>query len=280
MLTFSEVSAATGYEFTFDVSVNLQSLIGFPPDFCEALESLGGCSLTLANKLMSSHESDNGEFKAGKLCGTEAQRKFYTQTLDVGPMVSRWMTTGYELPFNSVPPTPLSASNNKSLSTNIDFARAEIVRQVNMGILSEVAYKPFIVNPISVVFTNKWRLVVDCRLLNPYLVKRKIKLEDLRVVPDLVCRDDFMSTDDLEKGYWQVPLNPEYRKFIGISLDNRYYVANVLILGVSDAVYAFTKINRPIIRYVRSLGVKAAVFIDNFFTCQQPLALATKNRTF
>ena len=89
-----------------------------------------------------------------------------------------------------------------------------------------------------------------------------------------------MSTDDLEKGYWQVPLNPKYRKYIGISLDNRFYVANVLILGISDAVYAFTKINRPIIRYVRSRGVKAAVYIDDFFTCQQPIALATKNRTF
>ena len=45
-----------------------------------------------------------------------------------------------------------------------------------------------------------------------------------------------MRTDNLEKGYWQVPLNPKYRKYIGISLDNRFYVANVLILGVSDAV--------------------------------------------
>ena len=114
----------------------------------------------------------------------------------------------------------------------------------------------------------------------PFLVKRNIKLEDLRVVPDLVSRGDFMSTDDLEKGYWQVPLNPRFRKYIGIELDGRFYVANVLILGVSDAVYAFTKINKPIIRYVRSQGVKAAVYIDDFFTCQQPLSLATKNRTF
>ena len=34
-------------------------------------------------------------------------------------------------------------------------------------------------------------------LLNPFLVKRKIKLEDLRVVPDLVSEGDFMSTADL-----------------------------------------------------------------------------------
>ena len=108
MLTFSEVSASPSYDFTLDVSVNLQSLIRFPPDICEALESLGGCSLNLANNLISSHQSDNGEFKTGKLCGTEDQRKFYTQTLYAGSMVSRWMTTGYELSFTSIPSTPLS----------------------------------------------------------------------------------------------------------------------------------------------------------------------------
>ena len=59
--------------------------------------------------------------------------------------------------------------------------------------------RPHIVNPISCVFTNKWRLVVDFRLLNPYVVQRKIKLEDLSCVPAIVFKNDFMSKDDLEK---------------------------------------------------------------------------------
>ena len=51
-------------------------------------------------------------------------------------------------------------------------------------------------------FSNKWRLFVDCRLLNSYVAKRKVKLEDLRVVHTMVSRGAYMSTDDLEKGYW------------------------------------------------------------------------------
>ena len=35
--TFSEVSATPDYDPLFDVSVNLQSLIGLPSDFCIAL---------------------------------------------------------------------------------------------------------------------------------------------------------------------------------------------------------------------------------------------------
>ena len=127
------------YDPDNDVSVGLLELLGFPRDFCEALEAMGGCSTSLATKLLSSHHSDGkGEFVAGQLCRTDAQRKYYTQTLDARPMVSRWMTTGYELPFSSVPSTPLSAPNNQSLHTNREFAIAEIGRQVKMGILSEV----------------------------------------------------------------------------------------------------------------------------------------------
>ena len=81
---------------------------------------------------MSSHESDNGEFGAEQSCGTEAQRKFYTHILYAGLLVSRWITTGCELPFTSVPPTPLSASNKKSLSTDLDLARTKIERKVKI----------------------------------------------------------------------------------------------------------------------------------------------------
>ena len=123
-------------------------------------------------------------------------------------------------------------------------------------------------------------MVVDCRLLNPYVEKRKIKLEDLRCVPSMVCKDGYMSTDDLEKGYWQVRLNKNHRKYVGVSLDGHYYVANVLILGICDAVFAFTKLVRPVVRYLRSRGINTLVYIDDFFICHASEHLAIKSRNF
>ena len=71
--TSTEVCAAPHFDPRYDITVNLQSLIGLPREFCEALDELGGSSLALATKLMSNHHSDgSGEFVAGKLCGTEA----------------------------------------------------------------------------------------------------------------------------------------------------------------------------------------------------------------
>ena len=84
----------------------------------------------------------------------------------------------------------------------------------------------------------------------------------------------------LKKGYWLVKLNPNHKKFIGVSLDGKYYVTNVLILGICDAVFAFTKLVRPIVRYLRSRGVNVLVYIDDFFICHLSEHLAIKSRFF
>ena len=89
-----------------------------------------------------------------------------------------------------------------------------------------------------------------------------------------------MSTDNLEKGYWQVRLNENHRKYVGVSLDGKFYVANVLILGICDAVFAFTKLVRPVVRYLRSRGINILLYIDDFFICHLSEHLAIKSRNF
>ena len=151
--TWPEVSAESPLDIDdsdLDITVsNLPDKLGFTKEFQDELEKVGGSSQSLAARLLESHDTETLGFKAGQLCATPEQLKFYTQTLDAGPMVTRWLTTGYEIPFSKVPAAPLSARNNKSCRVNIDFARAELKRQVSMGILSEVPWKPYIINPIS-----------------------------------------------------------------------------------------------------------------------------------
>ena len=87
-----------------------------------------------------------------------------------------------------------------------------------------------------------------------------------------------MSTDDLKSGYWQICLNPAHRTYLGICLDGKYYVANVLILGISDAVFALTKIVCPLVRYLRFRGLKCFAYIDDFFNCKNLASQAVKKQ--
>ena len=96
----------------------------------------------------------------------------------------------------------------------------------------------------------------------------------------MVSKGGFISTDNLEEGYWQVRLNKNHRNYVGVSLDGKFYVANVLILGICDAVFAFAKLVRPVVRYLRSRGINILVYIDDSFICHLSEQLSIKSRNF
>ena len=106
------------------------------------------------------------------------------------------------------------------------------------------------------------------RHLNPFMEDRKIKLEGLDVREQILLPGDFQSKQDLDSGYWHVPLHPDHRKFVGVHFkhDNgthSYWMWNVLFLGVKDAVYIFTKLLAPHKRFLRSLGIRMSIYIDD-----------------
>ena len=86
---------------------------------------------------------------------------------------------------------------------DIDFVRAEVLRLEKLGCIERVSTKPRCILPLSSVFSKKKRVVVDAsRHLNPYLRHRKVRLNDLRDIPNLVRPDDFLMSEDLDSGYW------------------------------------------------------------------------------
>ena len=86
----------------FDITVaDLPEKLGFSPQFLEELKAVGGNPHYLAERLLSAFNlDDSGGFRTGRLCGTPEQLDFYTKHLDAEPMVIRWLTTGYEIPFS------------------------------------------------------------------------------------------------------------------------------------------------------------------------------------
>ena len=86
-------------------------------------------------------------------------------------------------------PLPSHLRNNRSALDRLDFVKKELGRLEQLGCISRVQHQPKIVNPISVVYSNKWRLVLDgSRGLNPFCKRRVIKLEDLSHLARTVSR--------------------------------------------------------------------------------------------
>ena len=105
------------------------------------------------------------------------------------------------------------------------------------------------------------QLVVDAlRHLNPFVSKVKTNLEDLRKYPYVMESGDFCAVDDLDSGYWHVPLAEASWKFFGCAVVNpkdnitHYYGWIVLFLGLTSAVTVFTEVLQPVTSYLRGLG--------------------------
>ena len=116
--------------------------------------------------------------------------------------LSRLYLQGYKVPLDKEAPKAMT-KNNKSCLRNLQFAVQELKRLKNLQCVKQVSKEDFrVILLLSVVFSNKLRLVVDTlRHINPYITKRKVKLDYLEDFSFMVRQGDFVAIDDLDSGY-------------------------------------------------------------------------------
>ena len=158
---------------------------------------------------------------------------FWRDVLQAPEYVLSIIREGYKIPFSEIPPSSI-CQNNRSFLNNSEFGIAELERLNALGCISKVSEKPYIVLPLTVVYSKKLRLVVDAsRTLNPFIIDQKVKLEGLNIAEQLVQQNDWQTTSDLDSGYWHVPLHKDFKKYVGVHAilpngETVYYVWNVL----------------------------------------------------
>jgi len=175
---------------------------------------------------------------------------------------------GYKLPFRNIPDSVV-LQNNRSARENPVFVEAEILSLLQKGCISEVTEIPHVVNPLTVAYgkSGKPRLVLDCRHLNVDLFKYKCCFEDQSVAKTMFSKGDYMLSFDIKGAYHHIMICSEHRTFLGFSWEfngqRRYFVYNVLALGLSTAGFIFTKLLRVLVAKWRSMAIRIVVFLDD-----------------
>ena len=171
---------------------------------------------------------------------------------------------GYKLPFKDLPPS-YALNNNRSARDNPSFVDKEIAELLKLKCISKVAEKPSVVNPLTVAYgkSGKARLVLDCRHINPHLMKFKHKYEDTSVARNLFKDHEFLFTYDLQSAYHIISIFDIHRTYLGFSWRGLCYVFNVLCFGLSTAGFIFSKLMRCPVKYFRSQGHKVVMFLDD-----------------
>ena len=193
---------------------------------------------------------------------------YWKEVLKAPEFVLDTLREGYKFPLREIPPSSLEP-NNKSALKERKFMLAELLRLEKLGVISRVKEKPYLVLPLSVVYSKKLRLVVDAsRALNPFIEDQKMKLEGLDVAELTIREGDWQSTTDMDSGYWQLALHEDYKKYVGLHFVEDdgsvlFWVYNTLFLGIKSAVWIFSKMLIPVKAHLRSVGIRCNFYIDD-----------------
>ena len=232
----------------------------------------------------------------------ESFRTFWEETLQPTEMVRDTVRRGYALPFREIPP-PSHEPNNKSARHDMSFVRAEVRRLEKLGCIYKVTEKPYLLLPLSSIFSKKKRLVVDasrgeskrifCELLmlrmlqfsalNPFLLDRQVRLQDHRDIPNVLSPNMWQCCDDLDSGYWHLGILEDHQKFLGIQIDDEagkpvFFQWRVMFLGIKDAVFIFTAILKPVRALLAAKAIPNLIYLDDLWFGGETKSICLKNR--
>ena len=202
--------------------------------------------------------------------GALSKRLSDWEKIEAPQYVKSWISDGIYIPFvNS--PEPCSFTNHSMNKDEEKFVTAKISELLSKSFISEVSSQPFCVCPLKCApkknSEDKYRLIHDMRHVNQYINVPKTRYEDLSMLPNVIKNNDYYGSIDLKDGFHHIPIKRECRKYFGFQWRNRYYQWNVLNFGCAISPYFFTKLLRPVVKYLRECNVRLILYVDDFLIC-------------
>jgi hypothetical protein len=93
--------------------------------------------------------------------------------------------------------------------------------------------------------SGQYRPVINLRALNQFVEPQPFKMESLQVVKM-----------DLKDAYHTVPIHQDHCRYLRFSYRGNLYEFRCLPFGLSSVPRAFTKILKPVVVLIRSLGIR------------------------
>ncbi|KAL7297380.1 hypothetical protein TKK_0009764 [Trichogramma kaykai] len=88
-------------------------------------------------------------------------------------------------------------------------------------------------------------------------------MESHKTAISLLQEDYFMASIDIKDAFYSVPIHESHRKYLRFQYENKLYEFNCLVFGLNVAPYFFTKLLKPVVSFLRKLGILLIVYIDD-----------------
>ena len=90
-----------------------------------------------------------------------------------------------------------------------------------------------------------------------------------RALPDLLQSQDWMVKMDLKDAYLQVPIHPDYQHLLAFQWEEKTYRLQCLPFGLSAASRVFTKLLKPVVGFLRQIGCRLIIYLDDLLMMHQ-----------
>ena len=91
-------------------------------------------------------------------------------------------------------------------------------------------------------------------------------MEGIQSLKDIILPHDFMIKLDLKDGYFSIP---SHQNFLSFMWKKKTYQFTCLPFGLSSAPLTFTKVMKPLVAYLRSLGIRLLIYLDDMLILAQ-----------
>jgi len=173
-------------------------------------------------------------------------------------------TQGYRIPFVQAPsPTQLPPFAVSQEETTI--ISKEIQSLLGKGAIQKATSKSWFTSNIFLVPKSggKFRLILNLKALNRFVLYEHFKMEDVRCVKDLLSQGDYLCKLDLKDAYLSLPIHESSRKYLQFRWQGVLYEYKALPFGLSAAPRVFTKVLKPALAKLRSMGIRLVAYLDD-----------------
>lgn len=108
-----------------------------------------------------------------------------------------------------------------------------------------------------------YRLVINLKKPNEFVDCPHFKMEDYRIVCNIMQKDCFMGSIDLKDAYHLIAVHESHRKYLRFKWKDELYEYMCLSFGLSTAPRVFTKLLKPVIFHLRKLGFLSCIYLDD-----------------
>jgi hypothetical protein len=125
---------------------------------------------------------------------------------------------------------------------------------------------------------GKLRKITDASLLNKYIRKIPFLMEDHRLLRTTLRPLHKATTIDVEQAYYQIPVSPALRPYLGWEFAGRYYVYNAMPFGIRSAPRTFTIIMGFCVKAIRlKWKVTVLAYLDDILILHEDLCYLEKS---